>query len=135
MSFSQALFERWRGDALLAATMPGERVYVGRAAGDAAIPYATITTATTENARRTTHATIQLMRVEFAAWVETHAAAIAWQDELRRVFDRQSFAAAADHCLLMQCGEERVEADADRGWRGVAVYRALLERRASAFAS
>lgn len=128
MSLVQAIFERWLADPRMTALVPAGRVFTGRAAGDADRPYAVIAASTAESALNTTHATIQKVRVELTAWFEEHASAGQLLEELRRGYDRQSFADGADRCLLMQCEEEQITPEDNRGWKVVAVYRALHRR-------
>lgn len=131
MSLLEAIYKRWLSEPRLTALVPAGQVYTGRAAGDAVRPYAVIVGASAQSAVNTTHATVQKVRVELTAWFEDHASAGRLLEEVRRGYERQSFAAGDERCLLMQCEEERISADEDRGWRAIAVYRALHQRAAA----
>ncbi len=128
MSLTRAIYERWQTDGRLTALVPAERVFTGRAGGETTRPYAVIAGLGTQLGVRTTHAAIEIARFEFSAWVERHTDAQQVLADLRRRFDRQSFAAEDETCLLMQCDEERVVPEENDVWRAVAVYRAMQQR-------
>ena len=130
MSLAQAVYERWLADSGLTDLVPAGRVYTGRAAGDAQRPYAVIEVSAIGTALHTTHVAVQNLRVELTAWFDEPSPASQLLDEWRRRYDRRSFAAGAQRCLRMQCVEERMIPEADRGWKAVAVYSALCERPA-----
>ena len=111
MSLARTIYERWQTDGRLTAIVPGERVFSGRASGETARPYAVILGLRTQRGVRTTHAAIETTDFEFTAWVEQHADAQRVLDELRRRYDRQSFASDTEECLLMHCEDERIAPD------------------------
>ena len=131
MSLAQAVFERWLADPRLTDLVPPQRLYTGRAAGDVDRPYAVITVSGVDGALHTTHVAIQNTRVELSAWFAEPAPASRLLEEWRRSYDRQSFADGDQRCLLMQCVDERTIPEDGRGWKAVAVYHALYERRAA----
>ncbi len=128
MSLAQAIFERWLADPRLTDLVPPGRVFTGRAAGDVDVPYGLIVVSTAAGALHTTHVDVQTMRVELAAWFEESAPASRMLEEWRRNYHRQNFPAGDERCLLMQCVDESLVAEESRGWKAVAVYRALHER-------
>lgn len=130
MSLAQAVYERWLADSALTDLVPAGRVYSGRAAGDAERPYAVIEVSAIGAALHTTHVGVQNLRVELTGWFDEPVPASQLLNEWRRRYDRQSFAAGAQRCLLMQCVDERTIPETDRGWKAVAVYSALCERPA-----
>ena len=111
--------------------VPPDHLYTGRAAGDVDRPYGVITVTVADGALHTTHVAVQNMRVELSAWFEEPAPASRLLEEWRRSFDRQSFSDSPQHCLLMQCIDERTVPEDDRGWKAMAVYSALYERPAA----
>lgn len=130
VGLAETIYERWLAEPRLLALAPAERVFTGRAAGECRRPYAVITGLGVQPACRTTHSAIDSARLEIAAWVEEHALARRLLDQLRQTFDRQAFAVEQDRCLMMQLDDERITAEADQGWRAVAVFHALCERAA-----
>lgn len=130
MSLVQAIYERWQADPRLTALIPPERVYSGRAAGDAVLPYGVIREVPGAGTRHTTHVAIESAAIELTAWSDDPRLARALLDEWRRVFERQAFSAGCERCLLMQAEAAHVLADDQHGWQAAARYRVLVERPA-----
>lgn len=131
MSLAQAVFERWLADPRMTGLVPPGRLFTGRAAGDVDRPYGVIVVSAADGALHTTHVAVQRMRVELTAWFEESAPASRLLEEWRRSYHRQSFSDGDQRCVLMQCIDERTVPEDSRGWKAVAVFSALYERRAA----
>jgi len=101
MSLERAVHQRWVAYRPLERRVPASRVFTGIAAGDVALPYATVNRISTSISERTTDNEIEEVVLRFEVWTSTLDEAQDIGATIHERFDGAQFEFDGGRCLAM----------------------------------
>jgi hypothetical protein len=117
MSVEQAIHQRWQTDFRLAALVPPQRLLTGAAFGNPTLPYVVIQRLASAPRTHTSSGTrISQLRLQFHGWTSDLETGKQLASQVRRRFDRTSFAVSDGRVLNMQQTDEQESLEADGVW-------------------